>query len=1052
MSTMAREQEIEEVLNHLKDVNVKTITLWGKEGVGKTWTARSVMHRAIKENLFDNDSIIWITVGRGCGGLRLIWKIAQELSFVTDSADYDNDEEESMESMVERISASLMGKRFFLILDDIDWSSQNFFDELGIPYPDGQNGSKILITRSDISVDIIDRQNDSNTSGLKTAIDGDVSLHLNSLSEEDALKLFHEKKCIKVSQHINILVQHVVEKCEHLPLVIVVIAGALKDINDSSALKDALDIAVNSGNSNSYLQLLQFGYNMLPSDSIRNCFLYFATLTSEVCDIHYNELVTYWIMEGLIDEFGQIEETYEKGHAVLRELIDRGMIQQRDDHVSMHYLIRKMALHIIDKYHCKIFAKAGFGLTEPLKNGIWRSFKKITLMDYVINAYNSRSKIYNPCALLLEGDRNGLLREIPKAFFLHMQRLQFLALLQVKTKLLPSSLSGLEQLHVLLLRKCDSLKDVSTIQGLRKLVVLDFSGCKALKEIPDGFFDDMHYLQVLDLSETSLKQLPPSLSNLTGLRQLFLKGCLYLEKLPSLEALRKLKVFDLSDAASIKEVGNDNSFNYMSHLQVLNLSGTAIEFLPELCNLKNLYQLLLANCSRLRQFPQIKALEKLEVLDVSDASTLSEVPTLDCLPNLKVLNFSGTSIQQLPFFHNDSMLHQLLLRGCTCLKSLQHPRVLVKLELLDLTDTKISNGIQDESFWFMPNLQILYLSKSFVKELPSFLNLMNLRQLFLTKCSSLTTIPPSEKLTRLEVLDLSGAKALRIIDEKYFDHMISLQILKLSGSQIGKLPSLSMLRNLTELLLSGCPLRNLPDLKELTKLEKLDLSHNSALTELQKQSFQHLHQLRILNLSYTLLESVPDLKALTKLEQLDLSHNSALMELQEESFQNLHQLRILNLSYTLLESLPSISELTNLQKLLLKCCSRLVGLPSLRKLSKLEVLDLSGTKIVKFPYETSELTCLKQLDLLCLEELGDVDWGEITWLPEVVNWDYNISNTPTGWPDILSIGGDDVPIDFTCIIGHDIIMLYLGNNHDRCDVVCSDLLGELKFVSIRGYP
>ncbi|KAK1582868.1 hypothetical protein Q3G72_019067 [Acer saccharum] len=206
------------------------------------------------------------------------------------------------------------------------------------------------------------------------------------------------------------------------------------------------------------------------------------------------------------------------------------------------------------------------------------------------------------------------------------------------------------------------------------------------------------------------------------------------------------------------------------------------------------------------------------------------------------------------------------------------------------------------------------------------------------------------------------------------------RILDLSKTLISELPSLSS--SLTELKLIGCSeLQKLPCTTALKNLELLDVSNSSKLSEIEDKSFQHLKYLRYLNLN-TKVENLPSLSNLENLRQLLLKDCS------------------------LLKNMPDLEGLTGLEVLDISGCEKLDKLLNLNAFKKLEVLDLSGCSALKvegnvpfedmsrlrelildrfgeFPYEISELTCVKHL---VLPHLREVDWGKIKRLPEDVVW------------------------------------------------------------------
>ncbi|XP_058068287.1 putative disease resistance protein At4g19050 [Magnolia sinica] len=161
----------------------------------------------------------------------------------------------------------------------------------------------------------------------------------------------------------------------------------------------------------------------------------------------------------------------------------------------------------------------------------------------------------------------------------------------------------------------------------------------------------------------------------------------------------------------------------------------------------------------------------------------------------------------------------------------------------------------------------------------------------------------------------------------------------------------------------------------MTRLRVLDLS-STSISSL-PSSMSCLHELRLLKLrSWCKLEVVPAfLKDMQKLEILDL-HQTPLMKTMEVSFHNMQSLRRLD-----------ISGACTLKRLSLKGCHSLLTVVSLEKLSKLEALDLSGTKMEELPDEIFNLTSMQCLDLLGMEHLKTIDWRNIHRLPEKLNWD-----------------------------------------------------------------
>ncbi|XP_030949001.1 probable disease resistance protein At4g27220 [Quercus lobata] len=80
-----------------------------------------------------------------------------------------------------------------------------------------------------------------------------------------------------------------------------------------------------------------------------------------------------------------------------------------------------------------------------------------------------------------------------------------------------------------------------------------------LTEIPESFFESMCNLRILDLCNTGIMSMPPSISNLINLRLLYLNNCDHMVKLPpDLKQLKSLEILDLRNTGILslpKEIG-----------------------------------------------------------------------------------------------------------------------------------------------------------------------------------------------------------------------------------------------------------------------------------------------------------------------------------------------------------------------------------------------------------------------------------------------------------------------------------------------------------------
>lgn len=575
------------------------------------------------------------------------------------------------------------------------------------------------------------------------------------------------------------------------------------------------------------------------------------------------------------------------------------------------------------------------------------------------------------------------------------------------------------------------LENIDHITKHEFLEVLEISGARSLKEIPDKVFAKLTKLQSLNLSVLPIDSLSPSFSKLTELRWLILRHCSCLKKLPSLTKFQNLEVLDLFGACSF--VGFvDGELSALLNLKMLDLSQPKIEKLPILNNVRALTQLSLRDCETLTNLRKLKDSSSLQILDLSGAILLQEVhnESLTAKPDLRTLDLSRTKMNSLPStISNLSSLEVLDLSHMSCFD---------KIGKRKLGKQEFENEIDKINFDHLKCLRQLNLSNTKVKKLPSLSDLSDCCELLLKDCELLEELPEMQGLKRLEILDLSGACLLGSIPDMNSENFGCLRCLNLSKTKVQKLPLLSDLGSLHELLLSDCKLlEELPNMEGLKKLEKLDLSGASLMEKIPDGSFSQMSNLRQLLLPNCVkLCKLPALGASKKLEVIDLLGCSSLKEIEDKSFEHIASLEQLKLSESEIQDLPSLSNLGKLSQLLLRNCSKLKELPSLESLSNLQELDLCGIKSLKeteaklqenmakirqlwlrncsrlnyklpcleklihletldfqgikvkeFPYWISKLIHLKSLHFPDLKQIQELDWGKIKRLPNVLNWD-----------------------------------------------------------------
>ncbi|KAH9715782.1 putative disease resistance protein [Citrus sinensis] len=412
---------VKKIWEDLMGDKVTKIGVWGMGGIGKTAIMRHINNRLQEETNEFND-VIWVTVSQPLDLFKLQTEIATALKL---SLTEDEDKVRRAGRLLGKLKAK---KKFVLILDDM-WEAFPL-EEVGIPEPNKQNECKLMITTRSVGV--------CRSMGCE-------EVKVQPLSKEEALNLFLDKvgrNILHVPTLSKEIINSVVEECAGLPLAIVTVAGCMR--------------------------------------GVQHCFLYCA-LYPEDFPISKDELIGYWIAEGLIEEVNNVQDKYDRGYAILNRLVYCCLLAsaKKGRCVNMHDLIRAMALRITSNSSL-FMVQAGVHLQRFPGEQEWRQdLEKVSLVKNDLLEIPSNMSPHCEILSTLLLQRNKNLQRIPECFFAHMHGLKILNLSYTDIEVLPNSVSDLRNLRSLLLQYCRRLERVPSLAKLLALQCLDLEYTKA---------------------------------------------------------------------------------------------------------------------------------------------------------------------------------------------------------------------------------------------------------------------------------------------------------------------------------------------------------------------------------------------------------------------------------------------------------------------------------------------------------------------------------------------------------------------------------------------
>ena len=233
------------------------IPIVGMGGVGKTTLAQAVFNDRRVAGHFDLKS--WVCVSEDFDVFRVTSTLldSESSSSARDARD--------LNSLQVELREKLAGKKFLIVLDDVWDELLPYWDVMRMPFKDGAQGSKIIVTTRIEEV--------ASIMGTHTI----PVHHLNALAEEDSWKLFvkHTFGSFTTNPDLERIGREIVKKCKGLPLAVKTLGGLLRSNLDIDHWEGILksEIWELTDKQNDILPSLRLSYHYLPSH-LKRCFAY----------------------------------------------------------------------------------------------------------------------------------------------------------------------------------------------------------------------------------------------------------------------------------------------------------------------------------------------------------------------------------------------------------------------------------------------------------------------------------------------------------------------------------------------------------------------------------------------------------------------------------------------------------------------------------------------------------------------------------------------------------------------------------------------------------
>ncbi|KAM1133421.1 hypothetical protein ACFX19_043381 [Malus domestica] len=494
------------------------IPILGMGGAGKTTLAQLVYNDYKVKAYFEKR--VWVCVSDPFDVIQ----IAKAIS--GDDAHSSNE----LDHVLHRMSASIEGKRFLLVLDDVWTHDLEKWEKLRAPLiKSGAPGSKILVTtRKHEVVDMMRAKYEM--------------INLGGLSEEYCLSIFNriafDDTEIEESKAFEDISRDIVKKCKGLPLAAKALGSLMYNKKTRREWLDVLNSKIwdrEEVEQEVFQPLFLSYYDLAPA--VKCCLLFCASFPKDH-EFERDELINLWMAQDYLNSKGYKDEG-EVGQAIFDNLVARSFFQDlRKDSVSGKITGCKM--HDIVHDFVQSFTKNECLITEDVDGEIEalgekvrhltltrRSKRRESLRFPPSNAYYNCKNLRSLSCFASISYFASFLGKIDSNFILQLKCLRTLNLDSLdisyhSSTTCPNWIMSLRNLRIIYLfqwSECQFLPPLGKLPHLEKLTL---TAMYKVKKIGGEF------LGIVDEDESSLKS--SSSSFFPKLKELIISSMFALEE------------------------------------------------------------------------------------------------------------------------------------------------------------------------------------------------------------------------------------------------------------------------------------------------------------------------------------------------------------------------------------------------------------------------------------------------------------------------------------------------------------------------------------------